>query len=455
MKKNYKKKNQCKNKINKNINENNLINNENNLINNENNLIINDIFNILEPFLYKDIISEKSENILYELNKPTFEQVVFTYENEDISIMNGYHTIIKIDNEYRLYFRSSNNLEFKYYTTEESAAYENFCLITSDDGLTFKKNKKELFQNLFCHNFFPYYSTQQNKFIGISGTGMFQKGIYLFESNDGFNWDKKEKIIKEDMICNNWTHPNHFDSLNCLVYNDIDNFYYIYMRHNNNIPLRRFVQFSKTRDFVNFTKCKLINIINDDKTQIYISGIFKYFNSNYFLSIPTLHINDKAVKNLMISDNNVDWVIIDNNLISDDKPRYIVQGMVPSLDNKKIYFYTFDEPDIKNSYISCYSYPIHRINKIYCKEEGFIKTKIINLSNSSMTINLETNENGYIIIEIYDQANNIILKSNKLIGNEFNLIVNWEGQTILEKNNYYVKFIINNAYLYSFTYNIK
>jgi hypothetical protein len=129
--------------------------------------------------------------------------------------------------------------------------------------------------------------------------------------------------------------------------------------------------------------------------------------------------------------------------------------MVPSLDNKKIYFYTFDEPDIKNSYISCYSYPIHRINKIYCKDEGFIKTKLINLLNSSMTINLETNENGYIIVEIYDQANYTILKSNKLIGNQFNLIVNWEGDTILKKNYYFVKFIINNAYLYSFTYNIK
>lgn len=190
-----------------------------------------------------------------------------------------------------------------------------------------------------------------------------------------------------------------------------------------------------------------------------IEDIFKSYDENNYINRLTPILNnfqdyyfielDHVNKNSTGWNNDKLFVLVKGG----DKSRYIVQGMVPSLDNKKLYFYTFDEPDFKNSYISCYSYPMHRMNKIYCKDEGFIKTKLINLLNSSMTINLETNENGYIIIEIYDQSNNLILKSNKLIGNEFNLLVNWEGESIIEKNNYYAKFIINNSNLYSFTYN--
>ena len=123
--------------------------------------------------------------------------------------------------------------------------------------------------------------------------------------------------------------------------NPIDDYYYIYLRHNSANPCRRFIQYSKTRDFIKFTKCELINIINDDKKEIYTPGVFKYFNSNYFLSIPTIHNGDRNVKNLMISNNNVDWKIIDSNLFSTEKYKFAVHGMVPSNDNKKIFIYIF------------------------------------------------------------------------------------------------------------------
>jgi hypothetical protein len=365
---------------------------------------------------------------------------------------------MKIKDEYRLYYRSTKDLPYSFdddIVTEKVAPFETFCLSRSNDGLKFGKSEV-LFQNFYCHNFFPYYCPRIKKFIGISGTGYFQKGIYLFESNDGLEWDIKNKIVNEGLMHPNWKklHTNHFDSHNCIVYNNIDNHYYIFIRHNSAVPNRRFIQFTKTKDFKDFTKCELINITNDHDKEIYTPGVFKYFNSNYFIAMPTMfNGTTKDVKTLMVSKNGIDWTIIDNDLFSNEKYRFAVHGIVPSIDNKKMYIYTFDEPDIGKSYISCYSYPMHRINKIFCEEEGFVKTKLINLVNNLIKLNFETKDGGYIYIEIYDKSNKLLLKSDKVSGNELDKSIKWKEEKFLENSNYYVKFIIKNSYLYSFSYN--
>jgi hypothetical protein len=97
---------------------------------------------------------------------------------------------------------------------------------------------------------------------------------------------------------------------------------------------------------------------------------------------------------------------------------------------------------------------MHRIHKIICKEDGFIKIKPINLSNKNISVNFETFENGSIIVEIYDKDNNLILKSNKNIGNELNYIIKWDLDNEIIIDDYYIKFILNNANLYSFSYNL-
>lgn len=105
--------------------------------------------------------------------------------------------------------------------------------------------------------------------------------------------------------------------------------------------------------------------------------------------------------------------------------------------------------------IECYSLPLHRFHSIICKEDGFIKTKPINLVNKNISVNFETFENGYIIVEIYNKENILILKSDKLSGNELNYLIKWDLDNELVLDDYYIKFILNNANLYSFTYNLK
>ena len=82
----------------------------------------------IEPFLDKNIIKEKTLNIIFEINKPIFEGIVLKLDKE-YEITNGYFTILYIDNEYKLYYRScpydyyKNKDNKTYYSTEELAEH--------------------------------------------------------------------------------------------------------------------------------------------------------------------------------------------------------------------------------------------------------------------------------------------------------------------------------------------
>ena len=426
--------------------------------------IVNDIiskhkilYDIIEPLLNEDIIIEKSENIIFDINKPTFEKIVLQSDQPFEGETNGYYTIIYVNNEYRLYYRGNpykNIKDIKDFTkiTETIHPYENFCLAISDDGLNFN-TKKSLFKNDFCHNFSPCYLKEKNCFIAVSGIHYFNKGLFLFSSLDGLIWKKEKKIIDINNLLPGWYHQHHYDSLNCIIYNNKEDIYYIYYRHNNHKV--RQVQYTKTRDFVNFSKTKLLPLI--DNTQIYAPNIFNYFNSNYLFSIPTIaNANDPFIKNcnnLFISNDSITFKKIQSNLF-DDRIKMMVNGIVPSKDNTKMYIYIHVNLREVNNCIECYSYPIHRIHKIICKENGFIKTKLISLLNKNISINFETYEDGYIIVEIYDKKNNLILQSLKNNGNELNYKINWEIDNLIISDDYYIKFVLNNACLYSFTYNL-
>jgi hypothetical protein len=150
----------------------------------------------VEPFLYRNIIKEKSENIIFEINKPKFEKNVLNLDRE-YEKTNGYFTIINVNNEYKLYYRACPYPRYKdiikkeWYSTPELAEHEYFCLAISKDGLNFERcnynlinyNNIEnniLFHDLFCHNFYPFYDKKNNKYIGISGTGLYNNGLHLF-----------------------------------------------------------------------------------------------------------------------------------------------------------------------------------------------------------------------------------------------------------------------------------
>ena len=78
--------------------------------------------------------------------------------------------------------------------------------------------------------FFPNYLN--NQYIGLSGTKLNNDGLFLFDSNDGYNWNNKEKLLDSKNILQYYKHKNHFDTHNSIIYNNQNKFYYLHVRHN-------------------------------------------------------------------------------------------------------------------------------------------------------------------------------------------------------------------------------
>ena len=430
---------------------------------------------MLEIFFNKSIITEKSNNILFNINIPKFKQNILQIDQSYEGNENAYYKIIHNNNMYQLYYRGLNWDENKYKgkkinnLTQLSTPLEQICYVESKDGLYFtnkcclsKKlnNIDVLKKNNFCHNFFPYYDEKNKRYIAISGTSMYNKGLFLFESYNGIDWINIKKIIDKNDILPGSKHPNHFDSHNSIVYNLFDDYYYIYIR-DNSISHRRFVQYTKTKDFNNFTKFKNINIKNDDKEGIYNFNVFMYPNSYYFMALPCISnqkdLTQKLSNKLLYSINGEDWNYLSNKFIDLKTSYFITNNIVSSINNKELYFYIHDKWASKENCIDCYSIEKDRISKIICNREGFVQTKSINLINNNIIINFECiNKEGWIQLQLIDINNNLCFESLKYNGNELNKKIEWNSNNNInfQNNQYYLKFIMYDCNLYSFLYNI-
>ena len=423
----------------------------------------------IEPFLNRNIIKDKSDNITFTINQPKFENIVL-YLDKTYEKTTAYFTVLYVNNEYKLYYRGCPYSYYKdihkkiYYTTDELAQHEYICLATSNDGLNFEKKKYNIVNynnssnnnilkhDLFCHNFYPFYDKNNNKYIGISGTRIYNQGLHLFESIDGIHWIHVKKILDESHILPWKSHSNHFDSHNCILYNELEEYYYIYLRDNQE---NRFVQFTKTIDFNTFTKCQRINIPNNNHMVLYTPGIFTYENTNYLLSIPSIQDNSYDNKNnstLMVSDDGINFNILTTQLFKDNTISMNINSIVSSPDSAKMYIYTHCNID-KESFITCHSFEQNRINKIICNGNGFIKTQLLKLINNMIILNYETFNEGYLSIKLINNNNEVILDTHNFNGNYYNFEVKWnDNKNINASEQYYIQFEMNNCYLYSFSY---
>lgn len=426
---------------------------------------------MFEIFFDKSVILNKSNNISFGINIPKFKKNVLKIDQPFEGEGNAYYKIIKNRNLYQLYYRGINkpvwlNKEKKIPNpTEAVTEFEEIYKVDSKDGLNFtnklclskkKENIDVIKKNNFCHNFFPYYDQKNKRYIAISGTDLINKGIFLFESRNGSDWTKLKKIISGKDILPGWTHINHFDSHNSIVYNPLDDYYYIYIRDNK--PNRRFIQYTKTKDFNIFTKFKNIIIENDDKNGIYNFNVFMYPNSYYFIALPCisnqLNLTQKLSNKILYSLNGENWFYLSKEFINLKTSYFIANNIVNSIDNKEVYFYIHDKWSAKENCLDCYSTGKDRISIIICEGEGFIQTKLINLTNNNITINYKClKDDGWINVELIDIEDNIFMKSENYKGNIIDKLVTWDiDSQLFIPNKYYIKFIMFNCKLYSYSY---
>lgn len=393
---------------------------------------------------------------------------------------NNYYKVIQKNNDYYLYYRASNNQFIINNQLNPNPNYhlEKLCIAKSKNGLNFEKIVMEknniIMENDFCHNFFPSYI--KNKHIGISGTKLNNDGLYLFESENGYNWKKKYKILNENNILQYIKHKNHFDTHNSLNYNNIDKFYYIHSRHNHFDDTRK-VQLIKTYDFKTLLEPRLIKINDSYNYEIYNLNITKLDEYKYFIGIPNyaesyymkdannndFMVKKKFIKDLVISTDGINFqTIIPNiNLSNINNIGQIcpVNGFIKNLKRKKIYFYFQNNVHQNNHEIQCYSIPYNRFISHYCYKYGYIKTKKLNLRNFNIEVNYKTSliyNIGYLVVELLDINDKRVDISKIMKGNKFNEKIEWFYKTNKNKNNkHYLKFHLYNCNLYSYNYKEK
>lgn len=167
-----------------------------------------------------------------------------------------YFKILKFNDMYLMYY--NNIVKWRTYIT------------VGTDGINFNNFSVVLSKSNACHNFSPF--VEGDKIIAIAGQDDWKsrlqekkkkshnKGLYLFESSDGLCFDEKKLIIKADhpgFISSLEWKSAEFDSyLSIVKKNDL---YYLYLRANI-APGMRFIQYSTSKDLINWGEFKLINM---------------------------------------------------------------------------------------------------------------------------------------------------------------------------------------------------
>lgn len=428
----------------------------------------------LEPFLFYKYNTRELDNIIFGTTKCKNEGTVLTNTKKYEGETNFYYIIINNFNNIKLYYRACNTKTHDCNLIHLAMAENQYlCYAESYDGINFFKPNLHIYQDLndnglnnilfrnrFCHNFFPYYIKHLNKYIGIGGLKLDTNGLFLFSSDDGLFWKQEKLIADENIILSEICHANHFDSLNIILYIEKSDEYLLYLRDNCIDKFRRrAVQYSFSKNYLNFPKCESLKVIGCERNDIYSSGIFIYPETNYFIGLtPILNINNHGERwsSLIISDDGKTYEKIQDNIFYDLKDaHYPCYGYF--LKNDKIYIYATNKILFEDNHLICYSYQLNRIGflehnkEIAEKKFGTFNSKILTLKDNLIYLNCDSSK-GYIKLELYDDNNIFITDSIEISVDNLNYELKWNVEINSEKL-YYIKFILSNAKIYSFSYN--
>ena len=151
-------------------------------------------------------------------------------------------------------------------------------------------------------------------------------GIYIFKSSDGVSWKEyhKKPILSAFTECEDGFKLGS-DSFPSIFYDHNINEYVLYVRCNVRLGVRH-VLYTKSKDLINWDKPKLISKdpeFDMHHENLYYMAAFPIPNSKKYISFPPHFRNDILTEDgskrkyydtktlVMISDNGVDWKVID------------------------------------------------------------------------------------------------------------------------------------------------
>ena len=267
---------------------------------------------------WDDKIIEISENIQVRAHKPEKKNIALTCDNEGEGVHNGYASVIRMGDTYRLYYRADpfrHRLDMA--PTPGKAV---ICVAESrDGGITFRKpnvgkyeyngtkNNNIVFSRAKAiDNFSIFYDTNPNcpkeeKFKALCELNLGSEGgthLIYYASEDGYDFREQYALDVQGT----------FDTYNVVLWDENTEQYFLYYRafHTPEGEDRlswkgarpnwiRHVRVATSKDFKNWTKHGRISFEEGQEIyQLYTNQITKYFRTDdTFIGFPVRY-NDRA-----------------------------------------------------------------------------------------------------------------------------------------------------------------
>jgi len=485
------------------------------------------IFNENENFIYQKNITINTEKLVFDNNVIMDCKDIIYYPT---IIDNRDNT-----SKFNLYFRS-NILYYNKKSITKTIHDDITVCYMSTDGIKFRKIISDNYKcsiifkgNSASHNFFVYHeknksSPYYNKFFGIGGkhnpkfvmdihhpkdcvnnnqyiqidcnekqseflrgsknkvtivspytfSNCYANGLYLFNSDNGlkFNVNEKKSFLNgldNDDKCDEYYGFGVFDTLSSLVYfND----QYILYNRSNPKKCYRYIKYSISKDLVNWSKFKFINIesMSYNNYNVYAPNIKKF--NNILISISTnIEIKNNNIINcgvlLLSSKDGINWkkhdyIInfnigkfkLNNNKTIHSLMNLTVHGEIINMNNNNYIYIHY----IQSNKLVRYKFEHNRLlyitnDNILLQSEFF--TKKITIYDNMININCIVEQEGFVKIEILDDNKIIIYKmeENDIIykGNYYDKKLTWNGNSYINNVNIHIHCIFKNAKIYSFS----
>lgn len=267
---------------------------------------------------WDDKLIETSENVYVQAHKPEKKNIALVCDNEWEGAHNGYASVIKIGDSYRLYYRADSSIQRLDKAQTPGKAV--ICVAESrDGGITFRKpnvgkyeyngtkNNNIVFsREKEIDNFSVFYDLNPDcppseKFKALCELNLGGEGgthLIYYSSEDGYEFKEQYALDVQGT----------FDSYNVVCWDENTKQYFLYYRAFHTPEgeekfdwqgfqpnWRRHIRVATSKDFKKWEKHGRISFEGDrEEYQLYTNQITKYFrNDDIFIGFPVRY-NDRA-----------------------------------------------------------------------------------------------------------------------------------------------------------------
>lgn len=270
---------------------------------------------------WDDKLIAKNENVRVEMHQPVKKNIALACDNEWEGPHNGYASVIKVGDTYRMYYRADASRQRMDKTMTPGKGV--ICVAESrDGGITFRKpnigkydyngtknNNIVYMREKNIDNFSVFYDTnpdcpKEERFKALSeinfGNDNGGTKLIYFASQDGYDFKEMRYLDVRGT----------FDTYNVMVWDEETKQYFLYYRafHTPEGEDRlswkgakpnwlRHIRVATSPDFKTWTEHGRISFADgEQKYQLYTNQITKYFRANTFIGFPVRYNDRDAEK---------------------------------------------------------------------------------------------------------------------------------------------------------------